>query len=151
MVDTSKRTKGRCSIINHYYSVTICTENRMQLFCDFDSSCLIMRELHYFSHSGNLKTICFSLMPDHLHWLFQLRDTDDLSKVIGQFKSITTIKLNRYLLSSGKIWQANFYDHKLRSDEDLLNQARYIVANPLRAGLVKSVGDYPFWNCVYLN
>jgi hypothetical protein len=28
--------------------------------------------------------------------------------------------------------------------------ARYIVANPLRAGLVSRVGHYPFWNAVWL-
>jgi len=38
----------------------------------------------------------------------------------------------------------------LRNDEDLLDVARYVVANPVRAGLVPRVGDYPFWNAVWL-
>ena len=41
-------------------------------------------------------------------------------------------------------------DHCLRAEDDLVSQARYIVANPLRAKLVNSIGDYPFWNCIYL-
>jgi hypothetical protein len=28
--------------------------------------------------------------------------------------------------------------------------ARYIVANPLRAGLVEHLGDYPHWDAVWL-
>jgi hypothetical protein len=38
----------------------------------------------------------------------------------------------------------------LRADEDLRVVARYIVANPLRAHLVKRIADYPFWNAVWL-
>jgi hypothetical protein len=38
----------------------------------------------------------------------------------------------------------------VRSDEDVQAIARYIVANPIRAGLVKRVGDYPFWNAIWL-
>ena len=44
----------------------------------------------------------------------------------------------------------NDYDHALRADEDVLAAARYIVANPLRAGLVGSIRDYPFWDAVWL-
>ena len=42
------------------------------------------------------------------------------------------------------------HDRALRRDEDLLAVARYIVANPLRAGLVRRVGDYPLWDAVWL-
>ncbi|KTF15197.1 transposase [Pseudoalteromonas sp. H105] len=91
-------------------------------------------------------------MPDHLHWLFQLQDEAmSLSNLIGQFKSISTLKVNRERGLSGRIWQPNFYDHKIRAESDLIQQARYIVANPLRARLVKNIGDYPFWNCCYLD
>lgn len=38
----------------------------------------------------------------------------------------------------------------MRYDEDLLKAARYIIANPLRARLVKRVGDYPLWDAVWL-
>jgi hypothetical protein len=37
-----------------------------------------------------------------------------------------------------------FYDHALRSTEGILPAVRYIVANPVRAGLVTNVADYPY-------
>ena len=43
------------------------------------------------------------------------------------------------------------YDHVLRNDEDVRATARYIVADPLRAGLVDSIGDYPLWDAVWLS
>jgi hypothetical protein len=48
------------------------------------------------------------------------------------------------------VWQKGFYDHALREGEALQNVARYIVANPLRAGLVAHIGDYPLWDAVWL-
>ena len=36
------------------------------------------------------------------------------------------------------------------ADEDLAGVARYIVANPLRAKLVRALADYPFWDAVWL-
>jgi hypothetical protein len=50
----------------------------------------------------------------------------------------------------GNIWQRGFFDRAIRKDDDLLGIARYIVANPLRAGIVDSVGDYPLWDAMWL-
>ena len=42
------------------------------------------------------------------------------------------------------MWQRDYYDHALRKDKSVEAVARYIVANPLRSGLVKSVRQYAF-------
>jgi REP element-mobilizing transposase RayT len=41
-------------------------------------------------------------------------------------------------------WQKDFYDHILRRDEDLIRHVRYILANPIRAGLVTDWRQYPY-------
>ena len=43
-----------------------------------------------------------------------------------------------------QLWQKGYYDHALRLDEDVCDAALYIFANPVRAGLVAEVTDYPF-------
>ena len=48
------------------------------------------------------------------------------------------------------LWQTGYYDHAIRKDEDIQAIARYIVANPIRAGLVTKVGDYSHWDAVWL-
>ena len=150
MFNSYKRRKGRCSNINSYYAITICSYNKEPIFNDVANARLISRMLFDFSAENNLMTICYVVMPDHLHWIFQLKGVEELSRLVGKFKSITTFQYNRLNNCNGAIWQGNFYDHSIINDDDLINQARYVVANPLRAGLVKSVGDYPYWNCVYL-
>jgi putative transposase len=83
-------------------------------------------------------------MPDHLHWLFALGDRLPLSRVVGAVKSLSAHRIGH------RIWQTGFHDHALRREEDVLGTARYVVANPLRAGLVRSLRDYPHWDAVWL-
>lgn len=71
----------------------------------------------------------------------------------GTAYHITTVTLHRapHFADLGKgLWQANYYDHAVRQEEDLHKMARYMVANPLRANLVSHIGDYPLWDAVWL-
>jgi len=54
------------------------------------------------------------------------------------------------LADRGPVWQKGYYDHALRDEENLAAVARYIVANPLRAGLARNVADYPLWDAVWI-
>jgi len=96
------------------------------------------------------ETLCFVVMPDHVHWLIQLRSGGKLSTVLRGVKSSSSRRVNRYLNRSGPIWQDGYHDHALRRDENIRAAARYIVANPLRANLVKSVSQYPHWDAIWL-
>jgi len=89
-------------------------------------------------------------MPDHVHWLFTLR-RDGLSDCLRRFKSRSAHTINLVRQVPGPVWQSGFYDHRLRDDEDLRVQARYIVANPIRAGLVADIREYPYWGCRWIS
>ena len=92
--------------------------------------------------------LAWVLMPDHVHVLLRFDDRD-LSKVVASVRS----RLTRAFRAEGRtspLWQRAFQDRALRHDEDLRTVARYIVANPLRAGLVAHVCDYPYWNAIWL-
>ena len=70
--------------------------------------------------------------------------------LMNQFKGRSARLLNQHQKLTEKFWQTAFYDHALREEEDRLDVARYIVANPLRAGLVERLADYPYWDSVWL-
>jgi putative transposase len=42
------------------------------------------------------------------------------------------------------VWQREYFDRILRSAEDIRTKAEYICENPVRAGLVERVDDYPW-------
>jgi putative transposase len=99
---------------------------------------------------GDARMLAWVLMPDHAHWLIHLGDTDPLCLVVNRVKSASARLTNRVLSRKGALWDAAYHDHALRTDEDLRGVARYIIANPLRAGLVQNICDYPFWNAIWI-
>jgi putative transposase len=135
--------KRRHSKIGHSYHVVLSTQNNQAAFIDFYIARKIVQALLESDNNNLSHTLAYVVMPDHIHWLFELK-AESLSKHVQRVKS----KLSRSI--SMKIWQKGFYDHGIRSDESLIRTARYIVANPLRAGLVNKIGDYPHWDSVWL-
>ena len=135
--------KGRWSNAGQIYMVTTVTKGRRPVFADFVTARMLIQTMRRDELIGSHSTLCYVVMPDHLHWLLQLQD-ESLSRLVGRIKSLSAKRLGRPL------WQRGFYDHALRQEEDIQDLARYIVANPLRAGLVSRIGDYPHWDAVWL-
>jgi len=89
-------------------------------------------------------------MPDHLHWLFQSLTNRPFSIAVNNVKSMTAREINRRYSRIGQVWQKGFYDRAIRSDEDVVGIARYIIGNPVRARIVRQVGDYPLWDTIWV-
>jgi putative transposase len=129
----------------HDYHVTITTKDRQPLFLQPKAVQAFVDSLRDQTSSTGFTIWTFCVMPDHIHILCQPpSDSEiDLTAFIGRVKSVAS----RALAEAGfgwKVWQRGFYDHILRSDEDRIGVARYIVANPVRKGLVENVQDYPY-------
>ena len=141
--------KGRTSLGGHAYLLTAVTQGRTPVFRDWSTACLMARLLDQMGSSGEVTSLAWVLMPDHFHWLLQL-NTGTLSTAMQRLKSISAVAINRHIGQSQRVWQKGFHDRALRHEENLQAVARYIVANPVRANLCRKVGDYPFWNAVWL-
>ena len=84
--------------------------------------------------------LAFTVMPDHVHWLFQLGDRLTLGRTIARFKFQTSSGLLAHRL----IWQRDFFEHRLRGSESVEEYALYIFLNPYRAQLINA-GSWPGW------
>ena len=99
---------------------------------------------------GHIESLAFVVMPDHLHWLLQLRSDRTLGMCINVMKSLSAREIRQDFGLPSAVWQRGFHDRALRKDDDVVRIARYIIANPLRAGLVNSIRDYPLWDAKWL-
>ena len=136
--------KGRFSEGGRIYLVTTVTKLRRPVFAEFQAARSLVRALRQEQRAGRAGTLAYVVMPDHLHWLMELRGKASLSQVVGAVKSVSAHRLDRAL------WQRGFHDHALRREEDLPAVARYVVANPLLKGLVTRIGEYPHWDAIWL-
>ncbi|WP_333707598.1 REP-associated tyrosine transposase [Ottowia beijingensis] len=120
------------------------------MFADFGLARLTIGELQKCDALRRCQTLAYVLMPDHLHWLLRL-EHGTLSQAVGQFKASSARAVQQARGYAGQaLWQAGFHDHALRRDEDLRAAARYLVANPVRAGLVARAGDYSHWDAIWV-
>ncbi|MBW2739190.1 MAG: transposase [Deltaproteobacteria bacterium] len=142
--------KGRWSQPNRIYLVTTVTNARRPFFNDLFVGRLVVKEMRRLEYDGIANSLAWVLMPDHLHWLFGLTEKENLSQVIKLLKGRSSHKINQILKRSGYVWEKAFHDHALRKEEDIRQTARYVVANPLRAGLVENIYDYPLWDAIWM-
>ncbi|HEX8595198.1 MAG TPA: transposase [Pseudomonas sp.] len=140
---------GRYSVPGQSYLVTTRLINGERIFADWRLGRLVVHELRLAHEHDIVHSLAWVVMPDHLHWLFELR-TGTLASVMQQVKSGSGIALNKATGHSGRVWQTGYHDIAIRHEKQLKDFARYVVANPLRAGLVSRVGDYPLWDCKWL-
>ena len=140
---------GRFSQTGRIYNVTSITDQRRPLFGDWRLGRLVVQEFRRAEQQGLANTLAWVVMPDHFHWLLELKH-GSLELLLKQVKARSAIEINRSIRGSGRIWQRSFHDRAVRHEDDLLELARYIVANPVRAGLVERYGDYPLWDAVWL-
>jgi putative transposase len=118
--------------------LTICCRQRKtpQLTLPKRSPAIIETVVHR-HEKGLWYAHLFLLMPDHAHGLFSFPpDCEDLEKVVKEWKRWTARTL-------GIKWQSRFFDHRLRKEESFSEKADYILANPMRAGLVARWEDWP--------
>ena len=141
--------RGRHSEIGRPYLVTSVCEGRVPVFADWRLGRLVVQEFRRTQELGIADSLAWVVMPDHFHWLCILRQ-GSLARLVQRVKSRSAIALNKASKRRSALWQAGYHDHALRDDEDLKDVARYIVANPIRAGLVEKIGDYPLWDAVWL-
>jgi REP element-mobilizing transposase RayT len=141
--------KGRYSEPGRPYLVSTVVKDREKLFEDFWLARFLVAELRVATEEGLVETLAWVVMPDHLHWLLIPKE-GSLDIPIQRTKSRSAISINRALDRRGPVWQKGYHDHALRREEDLRETARYIVANPLRAGIVKQILDYPHWDAIWL-
>ena len=142
---------GRRSIPGQYYHVITCTAERNAIFTDLRCGREVVGSLKRLESERIARSIAFVVMPDHLHWLMQLGQSKSLSVCVASMKSFAARRINSRGLAPGPIWQRGYMDRAIRREKDVIRVARYIVANPLRAGIVEHVGDYPLWDSIWMD
>ena len=142
--------RGRRSLAGYAYFITFTTSSRRRLFSSWEPAARMSRLLSDPDTWPNAALLAWVLMPDHFHGLLCL-EAGTLASSVGPAKGSTAFRFNRWSGMTGPVWSRGFHDRAVRGRDALRDAARYLVANPLRAGLVGRIGDYPFWNACWLS
>ena len=127
----------------HRYFLTFCTCQRHRAFVSTEHVDVAWRQILRAAHDQRFAVPAYCFMPDHLHLLIHGQaDDSDCRRFVAQAKQLSGF---HYWKRFGThLWQHYGFERTLREHEDTSSVARYIVENPVRAGLVTSPSEYPF-------
>lgn len=143
--------RSRVSQAGRVYRLTFVTEQRHPWFADprlGEAAVSALLDARSWRHSTLLAWV---LMPDHWHGLVELDERDCLPALARQLKCASSRRVRAALgpMVPAAVWARAYHDRALRREEALVSAARYVVMNPVRAGLVARVREYPFWGAVW--
>lgn len=138
------RLKDFSYVGRYTYFLTFCTKHRAAVFTRGDLVLQVLTQFLQIAAATQMKQIAYIFMPDHVHLM--VRGMTDASDLCDYAKRVKQKAGFEYRQRTGKrLWQPSFYDHVLRGDEGEASIIRYMVLNPVAAGLVRDPADYPFW------
>jgi REP element-mobilizing transposase RayT len=112
--------KGFNYIGLHRYSLTFCTDRRRRLFTDADAVELVVQQLLRSASEHNFSA----------------------KRFVKGFKQYSGYYYTQK--HHDRLWQRYGFEHVLRDEEVTIAVAKYILANPVRAGLAETVDQYPY-------
>jgi putative transposase len=112
----------------------MCTFDRRPVFDNGEIYEIVRTDLLRTAAADDVQIIAYCFMPDHLHLLTEgCSESADTREFARAFRQQSGYRFR--CLWRGRLWQEGYYDRVLRSSEDTMEIARYIIANPVRAGL----------------
>ena len=126
------------------YFLTICTAQRVEHFKNAEKVDTAVRHFLQSAERERIALIVYCVMPDHIHLLVDgLDDGAELLPFVKLAKQKSGFEFKQR--TGQRLWQDGYYEHVLRDEERTEDVVFYIIANPVRKGLVTDVMDYPYW------
>ncbi|MCF8364117.1 MAG: transposase [Prolixibacteraceae bacterium] len=107
----------------------------------------IIESLHFWENN-RVENIAWSVMPNHVHWVFHLKEKDplnqltNLGKLMQSVKRFTANSINKNEGRKGSLWLDESFDTTIRNEYHLHNVINYTLHNPVKAGLVRNWKDW---------
>jgi putative transposase len=126
-----------------WYFLTACTRHRDRVFSNPTLAHFLIHAIRTAAALEDFRLHAWCVMPDHVHILAEGSTTESvLSRFISRWKRASALEFKRRF--SRELWQRIFYDHVLRPMELPHTFAWYIWLNPVRKGMCKEPGEYPW-------
>jgi putative transposase len=128
----------------HCYHILNRGNGRQQVFHKDQDYSAFINLLNEARQRYPISLFSYCLMPNHFHLLVRAEKGEELSRCMQWLMTSHVRRYHRHYGGSGHIWQGRYKSFIVQQDSYLVTAARYIESNPLRAGLVDQVQDWPW-------
>ena len=133
--------------VHPVYFITVCTQGHRSVLATSKAMEYLQREWESARQRHGWLIGRYVVMPDHVHF-FCAEQAEGakhpLSRFVGSWKEWTAKGILGLFKMPGPLWQEEFFDHVLRSDESYAEKWAYVCENPVRAGLVAKWEEWPY-------
>ncbi len=92
----------------------------------------------------DVELYALALLPNHFHAVLRPSSSRELSELMQWWLTSQVRRHHRIYGGSGHVWQGRFKSFPVQSDEHLLTVLRYVLLNPVRAGLAADPFEWPW-------
>jgi REP element-mobilizing transposase RayT len=133
----------RIEFPNAIYHVTSRGDRREDIFVDDNDRLALLRVLAQGMDRFNAQVLAYCLMGNHYHFVLHTSEAN-LSRLMRHVNGVYTQAFNRRHGKVGHLFQGRFKAILVDRDAYLLEVCRYVELNPVRAGMVTSVAEWPW-------
>jgi REP element-mobilizing transposase RayT len=120
-----------------FFITVCCRERGRNQLCNPVAARHLLDTIQFRQEQRKWHVQLFVVMPDHVHALVSFATEVVMKKVVCEWKQSAARRI-------GILWQRDFFDHRLRSDDAQVEKAHYIRMNPVRKGLAQRPEDWPY-------
>ena len=91
-----------------------------------------------------VKIFGFCVMPNHFHLVLEPAHQTARSQFMQWLLTSHVRRYHKHYGTSGHIWQGRFKSFPVQRDEHLITVLRYVLQNPVRAGLSETIHEWPW-------
>ena len=122
------------------FFLTLCVKPRRPVFSSALINRQIVMEVTKLQEESFWGVYLYCIMPDHIHLIVN-PGSKGLAEAVKRFKGRLCV-FWRLHGDGMSLWQDGYFDHVLRSSESYTDKCRYVMENPVRAGLAKAADEY---------
>jgi putative transposase len=133
-------------IQGNYYHVYNRGASRQSIFRSDENYLFLLQRVKRCVAEWQTTVIAYCLMPNHYHFVLRQDGECPLSSFVQAVFNSYTKAFNKMYRRSGTLFEGPFRALHVAKDEYLVHLCRYVHRNPLEAGLVTSLDDWPYSN-----
>ncbi len=113
------------------------------MFFTHEDGRYFLRRLGFCAREAELLIIAYCLMPNHTHLIVIPQHEDSLTKAFQPLHLGYSQRINQRMEHMGRNWQGRFFSSPM-DEQHTVAAIRYILENPLRAKIARTITDYPW-------
>ena len=130
---------------NVYYHVYNRAVSKMTIFKDSNDYDFFMCKISLLEKREQMEIVKFCLMPNHFHFILRNNfNAKFISRFMKSLKQSYALHFNHKYNHCGHVFEGPYHNNFIKSEADFERIKKYIDNNPVKAGLVKKVSDWPY-------